>query len=31
MISKLGRHPQVLIPKEYCGALGIHEGDFAIE
>jgi AbrB family looped-hinge helix DNA binding protein len=27
-ISKLGQRRQVVIPKEICDALGLHEGDF---
>jgi AbrB family looped-hinge helix DNA binding protein len=27
-ISKLGRRRQVVIPKEICDELGLHEGDF---
>jgi AbrB family looped-hinge helix DNA binding protein len=27
-ISKLGQRHQVVIPKEICDALGLHEGDF---
>ncbi|MBI3091795.1 MAG: AbrB/MazE/SpoVT family DNA-binding domain-containing protein [Candidatus Tectomicrobia bacterium] len=27
-ISKLGRRRQVVIPKEFCEALGLQEGDF---
>ncbi|HYY16000.1 MAG TPA: AbrB/MazE/SpoVT family DNA-binding domain-containing protein [Gammaproteobacteria bacterium] len=27
-ISKLGQRRQVVIPKEICEALGLHEGDF---
>ena len=27
-ISKLGQRRQVVIPKEICDELGLHEGDF---